>query len=58
MVGPWALSVLTGVEMLEDASLRQASLQSNGQRHSDQQADLGMDGQTKNQLPRKDESMQ
>lgn len=42
--------------MFEDASLRQAGLQGNGQRHSGSQAGLGTDGQTKNQLRRKYES--
>lgn len=46
MVGPSAFSLLTGLQMFEDASLGQAGLQRNRQRHSGQQTDLGTDGQT------------
>lgn len=45
MVGLSALSSLTGLQMFEDASLGQAGLQRNRQRHSGEQTDLGMDGQ-------------
>ena len=50
MVGLSSLSSLTRLQMFEDASLGQAGLQRNGQRHSGWQTGLRKDRQTEKQL--------
>lgn len=50
MVGLSSLSSLTRLQMFEDASLGQAGLQRNGQRHSGWQTGLGKDRQTEKQF--------